>query len=113
VKLLEPTLEFTVVRRPRRKQQHLCADAGYVGGPADQVIRGHRLIPHVRPRGEEQRAKQQGTQPRRWVVERTHSWFNRFRKLLVRFEKTAESFIALLALAAALICWRRSVSIYG
>ncbi len=25
---------------------------------------------------------------RRWVVEVTHSWMNRFRKLLVRFEKT-------------------------
>jgi transposase len=40
------------------------------------------------------------------VVERTHSWFNRFRKLLVRYEKTAANFLALLQCAAALICWR-------
>jgi len=47
----------------------------------------------------------------RWVVERTHSWLNRFRKLLVSFEKTEAS--ALLSLAAALICWRQTKSIYG
>ncbi|MFZ0306294.1 MAG: IS5/IS1182 family transposase, partial [Terracidiphilus sp.] len=48
-----------------------------------------------------------------WVVERTHSWFNRFRKLLVSFEKTEASYTALLQLAAALICWRQTIVIYG
>jgi len=47
------------------------------------------------------------------VVERTHSWINRFRKLLVSFEKTDASYVALLSLAAAMICWRQTVSIYG
>jgi putative transposase len=50
---------------------------------------------------------------RRWVVERTHSWINRFRKLLVSFEKKEESYLALLSLAAAMICWRQTISIYG
>jgi len=52
-------------------------------------------------------------QARRWVVERTHSWFNRFRKLLVSFEKTEASYTGLLSLAVALISWRQAVSIYG
>ena len=40
--------------------------------------------PHVRPIRDEAKARR-GRQPaRRWVVERSHSWFNRFRKLLVR-----------------------------
>jgi len=43
--------------------------------------------------------------PRRWVVERSHSWINRFRKLMVRYEKSAASFETLLSLAAALIYW--------
>jgi transposase len=47
------------------------------------------------------------------VVERTHSWLNRFRKLLVSFEKTEAGYVALLALAAAMICWRQTISIYG
>ncbi|MCL2022697.1 MAG: transposase, partial [Betaproteobacteria bacterium] len=51
--------------------------------------------------------------PRRWVVERSHSWLNRFRKLMVRYEKSAASFEALLSLAAALICWRQETAIYG
>jgi transposase len=48
-----------------------------------------------------------------WVVELTHSWLNRFRKLLLRFEKTEASYVALLSLAAALICRRQTMSIYG
>ncbi|MBU4233872.1 MAG: IS5/IS1182 family transposase, partial [Proteobacteria bacterium] len=42
-----------------------------------------------------------------------HSWFNRFRKLLVRFEKTDSSYVALHHLAAAIICWRKIGIIYG
>jgi transposase len=54
-----------------------------------------------------------GFKARRSVVERTHSWINRFRKLLVSFEKTEASYVALLSLACAMICWRQTVSIYG
>ena len=45
--------------------------------------------------------------PRRWVVEVAHSWFSRFRKLLVRYEKTHRSYLALNMLAAAIISFRR------
>ena len=44
---------------------------------------------------------------RRWVVEVCHSWFNRFRKLLVRYEKLERSFVALNHLAAAIIAFRK------
>ncbi|MCL5677469.1 MAG: IS5 family transposase [Firmicutes bacterium] len=40
-----------------------------------------------------------GYRARRWVVERTHSWINRFRRLLVRWEKKVENYLALLKLA--------------
>jgi hypothetical protein len=46
-----------------------------------------------------------GYKARRWVVEVSHSWFNRFRKLLVRYEKLAETYMALLHMAAAIIAW--------
>ncbi|MFN9728664.1 transposase, partial [Acidovorax sp.] len=36
-----------------------------------------------------------------------HSWFNRFRKLLVRYEKLERSFLALNHLAAAIIAFRK------
>jgi IS5 family transposase len=44
---------------------------------------------------------------RRWIVEVAHSWFNRFRKLLVRYEKLERSFVALNHLAAAIITFRK------
>lgn len=118
VKLLEPTLDAIVIVRPQstaKKTQNLCADAGYKGQPALLAVLKRNYQPHVKQRREETQAKrtQPGFKARRWVVERTHSWINRFRKLLVSFEKTKESFDALLALACALICWRQVISIYG
>ncbi len=49
------------------------------------------------------RAKRRGRKARRWVVERTHSWLNRFRRLLVRWEKQASNYAAMLHLACATI----------
>ena len=43
---------------------------------------------------------------RRWVVERTHCWLNRFRRLLIRWEKRADTYLAMLHLACGLITWR-------
>ncbi len=90
-------LDAVVVPRPGKNQpENLCADAGFKRG----------YVPHVRPRGEERRRRIKGHKARRWVVEVAHSWFNRFRKLLVRYEKLHRSFVALNMLAAAIICFR-------
>ncbi len=116
--LLEPTLDATVVERPQadpEQPQHLCADAGYKGDPALQAASTRNYQPHIKQRKEEAelKRKQPGWKARRWVVERTHSWLNRFRKLRVSFEKAAASYIALLSLAAALIWWRKTMAVYG
>ncbi len=118
VKLLEPTLDNIVIERPADKkapQQHLCGDKGYAGQPAQESIRGRNYVPHVRQRGEEIENKKRNPRcrARRWVVERTHSWLNRFRKLLVRFDKTVASYEGLLELACALITLRQVIVIYG
>ena len=115
VKLLGPTFVARVVRRPRTIVQHLCADKGYAGKPAEQTIEGCHYIPHVRQRSEETQTAKRGRRhpARRWVVERTHSWLNRFRKLLVRFEKLAESHEALSEIACALIVIRQCFVIHG
>ena len=92
-----------------RRSKHLCLDAGYRGEPALQIIESHGYISHVASRTQEIRAKQRhpGRKARRWVVEVCHSWFNRFRKLLVRYEKLERSFLALNHLAAAIIAFRK------
>ena len=84
VKLLEAALAGVVVGRPKGNTQHLCADKGYAGKPAEKTMRKRGYVPHVRQRGEEARAKKRNPRHRnrRWVVERTHSWLNRYRKLL-------------------------------
>ena len=63
---------------------------------------------HIRTRGEEALAEKAdiGHKARRWVVERTHSWLNRFRRILVRWDKRPDTYIAMLHLACGLITWR-------
>lgn len=84
-------------------------DAGYVGEPARQEVGARGFAPHVRPRGEEIEGKNRGPafKPRRWVVEVCHSWFNRFKKSLVRYEKTHRSYLGLLMSAAAITVLRK------
>jgi transposase len=66
------------------------------------------LTGHVRSRGEEKKQLEQeaGFRARRWVIERTHSWLNRYRGLLIRWSKKLENHRALTQLACGLIAWR-------
>ncbi len=95
--------------------QTLLADKGYFGEPSEAAMRERNYIPLVKSRGQEiqDRRNRQETKNRRWVVEVSHSWFNRFRKLLVRFEKLAISHEALIHFAAAIIAFRKIGIIYG
>lgn len=89
--------------------RHLCADAAYTGEPARHIIEERGFIPHVKGRGQEARELQRepGQRARRWIVEVAHSWFNRFRKLLVRYEKLHCTYVALNHLAASIIAFRK------
>jgi transposase len=99
----------------KRQKENLCADAGYAGEAPKRTMMKAGYIPHIRPRGEEKLEKI--TNPlfraRRWVVEACHSWFNRFRKLVIRYEKLDETHLALTHLAAAIIALRKIGIIYG
>lgn len=115
IKLLEATLDQIVVQRPKpsaQSTQNLCLDAGYTGSKGRVEKRGY--IAHIRPRFEEKQELLQNPnfKARRWVVEVTHSFFNRFRKLLVRFEKKAENYLGLLHFACAIIVWRKLIRVY-
>jgi putative transposase len=114
VSQLELVLDEIVIERPNT-EQNLCADKGYAGKPAQKAIKDRNYIPQVKQRGEEIQEKKDDPQfrCRRWIVEVTHSWFNRFRKLLVRFEKLTDTYEALLHMAAAIIAFRKAGIIYG
>ena len=111
-KRLDEVLSAVVVKRTRppvRRTKHLCADAGYRSAENLRIIDAHGYIAHVVDRRKEADIKRRHPQrkARRWVVEVCHSWFNRFRKLLVRYEKLERSFMALNHLAAAIIAFRK------
>ena len=104
--LLEATLDAAVVPRPEPSEearQHLSLDRGYDYDTSreEAASRGYEVhIPLARGQ-ERQQPYAEGSRPRRWVVERTHSWLNRSRRLLVRWEKKAENYLAMLHLACA------------
>jgi putative transposase len=108
---LETLLDTLVVKPRRRRRMYLLADRGYSGKPALSAVARRGYHPRIRQQGKRQRGRP--PKHRRWVVEVCHSWFNRFRKLLVRFEKTHDSYLALVHLAASIICFRKVVAIYG
>ena len=112
---LELVLDEIIIDRPEDVEQHLCADRGYEGHKALQIVVSRGYIPHVKRRGDEIQEKKQNPKwkARRWVVEVSHSWFNRFRKILVRYEKLTETYMALLHMVAAIIAFRKAGVIYG
>ena len=110
-KLARSTIESVPVERQkptRKRRQHLCLDKGYDYAEVDDLVDEFGFTGHIGRRGVDP-AKIKRTarrKARRWVVERTHSWMNRFRRILVRWEKRADTYVALLHLAFALITWR-------
>jgi putative transposase len=106
MKAATETLDRTVVKRPLNKQ-NLCLDKGYDYPEIERESTKRRYMPHIRHRGVEKELIEYAT--KRWVVERTNSWHNRFRKLLVRYEKKSENYLALVCLACCIIVYRRIV----
>jgi len=124
MKLVEVTLENIMMEFPTSTEenpQHLCPDVGYDYDALYETVRAHSYEPHIRPNHHNNRAPIQPTpkpeaepsshleptkQPRRWVVERLHSWINRSRRLLVRWEKLDCTYEAFLHLACGLICFQ-------
>jgi putative transposase len=112
-KLLAATLDGIVGDRPvpsAPAKQHLCLDKGYAGEPAKQVAaeRGYEVHVPDKANAKQKRQRKGGRRkPRRWVVEVTHSWLNRFRRLQIRWEKKKANYLSLLYFACAIICWRK------
>lgn len=99
----------------RENPQGFCADKAYDSEPVRRLIEGLGYEDHIKSRWEEKEAleKVPGFRARRWVCERTHSWINRFRRLLIRWEKKEENYIAMLHLCFAHILWNHSTLFSG
>jgi putative transposase len=113
MKLVRTTIEGIIVERPEpteEQPQGMCMDKGYDYQEVRDTLAEFGFTAHIRSRGEEAHAikREAGFRARRWVVERTHSWMNRFRRILIRWEKKPENYLAFLHFTCALIAFRAS-----
>ena len=109
--LVRSTLDSIVVERPEPTEAQppgMCLDKGYDSQDVRDTLEALGFTAHRRSRGEEAQALKAAARQkaRRWVVERTHSWMHRFRRILVRWDKKPANSLALLHFACALIAFR-------
>jgi transposase len=96
----------------RRKLQHLCLDKEYNSEPDEKDLIKRGYVLHIPPKRKSGVKEEQDTEitlkhcsnrkkhsAKRWVVERTNSWHNRFRKLSTRYEKKSENYLGLIQLS--------------
>lgn len=115
VTLLEPTLRNGRIggcRAKPRKPRRLIADRGYDSDAVRALLVKQDIEPIISARRNNRRATHQDGRKlrryrRRWIIERTNSWLQSFRRLVVRYERSAAVFTALVHLACALITLKR------
>ena len=114
MRLVEATLASVPVDRPEPTAdgpQHLCGDKGYDFSSVRELVAAWGYTAHIPVKTAKgaapvPRQKIPGYRARRWVVERTHSWLNRFRRLLIRWEKKVPNYKAFLHFACAWITYK-------
>lgn len=115
VTLVAATLDTVQVkgrRRSQRQAQRLIGDRGYDSNPLRAWLLARDIEPIIPARSNNRVATQQdGRKLRRfrhrWIIERTTSWLQNFRRLVVRYEHKSKNFIALVQLACSLITLRK------
>ncbi len=118
VKLLERTLDAVKVKRCRGKRrrphkpERLIADRGYDSNGARSLLVKREIEPIIPARSNNQVATHQDGRrlrryKRRWIIERTNSWLQNFRRLVVRYERKVKNFEALVHLACALVTLKK------
>ncbi len=132
IKIVTDVVDNKVIKRPSfktkktgrrgRKLQHLCLDKAYNSEQEEKELikRGYVLhIPQKRKRDEteegevkvitQRRSNRKKYSAKRWVIERTNSWHNRFGKLFTRYEKKAKNYLGLVQLSCCMIIYRKII----
>jgi putative transposase len=112
MKQLEDLLDARLLEAPEEIEDHLCLDRGYDYPECRQAAATRGYFVHIPPPATAAQPVPPPGDParhpaRRWVVEVCHSWFNRFRRLLIRWEKQAATDLGFVQLAACLIIYRK------
>jgi Transposase DDE domain len=130
INLVTDVVDNTVIRRTssiskneRRQQQHLCLDKGYNSVEEEQELIKRDYVLHIPIKKKKKKKKGMNNEkeiprsiatikqysPKRWVVERTNSWHNRFRKLFTRYEKKAENYLGLVQFSCCMFIYRKII----
>ena len=133
INLVTEVVDNTVIKRPkqssrfkprsrRRRLQHLCLDKGYKSIEEEQKLIKQGYTLHIPPKKKKKKKKGKGEDseevaipnrkkysPKKWVVERTNSWHNRFRKLFTRYEKKDENYLGLIQFSCCIIIYRKLI----
>ena len=130
IKLVTDVVDNRVIKRPayktrttgRRKLQHICLDKAYNSKQEEQELIKRGYVLHIPPKRKSGVKEEQDTEitlkhcsnrkkhsAKRWVVERTNSWHNRFRKLFTRYEKKSENYLGLIQLSYCMIIYRKII----
>jgi transposase len=110
-KLARATLESIPIDRPQptpEEHQGVCLDKGDDFDEVRDLLAEFGYTAHSRKRGEETQAlkRDAGSKARRWVVERTHRWMNRFRRIRIRWQKKPANYLGLLHFVCAFLTYR-------
>ena len=103
---LAALLDGTVVAPTPTEPPHLALDRGYAYNDCREAAAVRGYTAHIPPQASAPGHPDRHP-PRSWVVEVTHSWFNRFRRLLTRTEKQASHYLGFSHIAAVLIIYRK------
>ncbi len=131
IKLVTDVVDNVVIRRPPssksrngrriRRQQHLCLDKGYNSEHEEQELIKRDYVLHIPIKKKKKGMNNEKEiitrsisaikkySPKRWVVERTNSWHNRFRKLFTRYEKKVENYLGLVQFSCCIIIYRKII----
>jgi putative transposase len=112
-KMVRETLNRIPVVRPEPSPdipQGMCLDKGYDSDAVRDLLAEFGFTAPIRARGEEAKALKQdvGFRARRWVVERTPRWMNRFRRVLSRWDKNVRNYLGFLHVVCASITYRQA-----
>ncbi|WP_438940642.1 IS5 family transposase [Geodermatophilus maliterrae] len=108
--LVEPLLDsMPAIRRggrghPRRRPVKLHADKGYDNPRVRRYLRRRGITARIARIGRDSSAR---LGRHRWVVERTLGWLPSYKRLALRYDRTATTITSLVRLAVTLICARR------
>lgn len=105
VSLVEATLASLPSGGP---PERLIGDKGYDSNPLRTWLADNAIEPIIPARSNNRVATHQDGRKlrryrKRWRVERTLAWLQNFRRMVVRYERRASNFMALVHLACALI----------